>query len=162
MPFLILKSIVMLPPNLLSFDFIISNILPNGAISGQWAALIFTIKSRLWIIFCVISEECVLTLSITIIWGFLMFVKLHLIIPDSGVKKNFKNLEFIVLIKITEDHSLAFQKSKIRIALLFSISLIIWQLCSTGSHKYCFLINPSKLESSQFMTSLPQAIKEVS
>ena len=61
-PYFLMKSIIMLPPNLLSYDFIIPNILSTGAIFGQLVSLNFTCESRLSIIFCLIPEECVLAL----------------------------------------------------------------------------------------------------
>ena len=79
---------------------------------------------------------------------FLMFVKRLLIIPDRSIKKNQKFSEFIMLMKITENHSPVLQVVKIRLALLFRLSLIIWQLCPTSSHEYCCLIDRSKLYSS--------------
>ena len=123
--FLFPKSMFRLPPRALSLDFIFSNILSIGAISGQYGAQNLTRKSSSFIMVWVINDEWVLALSKIRMRDFWIFTKCLLMISSNSFRKNQNFSLFIVSRTTIAVHSPVFHVARMRLALPFSLLLII-------------------------------------
>ena len=154
-PFFLLKSMSRVPPRTLSFDFIIPKIRSTGATSGQYGARNLTCRSSSLIFLLVFIDECILALSKMIAGDFSMLGHKLLMMLSNSFKKSQNLSEFMVSTTTIAIHSPVFQVANIRLALPFNLSLMIGQLLPIGSQENCLLTDRSKLDSSQFIITLP-------